>query len=165
MKKTLPLIMALVFSVVLAGCSQAQPESETTPAADEAMMEGEARDGDEAMMDGEESADGEAMEGEAMMDGEVTKMTLDSFGFGYSEETITAAPGETIELTLTNSQGMHDWVIDEIEGAKTEVIEQGETDTITFTIPEDAEPGTEYEYYCSVGNHREQGMVGTLIVE
>jgi azurin len=40
----------------------------------------------------------------------------------------------------------------------------GEETSVTFTIPEDAEPGTEYAYYCSVGNHRAQGQEGVLRV-
>ena len=57
---------------------------------------------------------------------------------------------------------MHDWVIDEFS-ARAKQIQAGETDTVEFVANK---KGT-FEYYCSVGNgfHRQQGMVGKLIVE
>ena len=55
---------------------------------------------------------------------------------------------------------MHDFVIDELN-VKSEIIKSGETGEVEFT------PDTigEFEFYCSVGQHRANGMVGTLIVE
>jgi plastocyanin len=86
--------------------------------------------------------------------------TLDSFNYGYSMEEIRVPAGTEVTINLTNSGGFHDWVVDEF-GAATEKISAGDTTSVTFTADT---PGT-YEYYCSVGNHRAQGMVGTLIVE
>jgi plastocyanin len=52
----------------------------------------------------------------------------------------------------------------EIEGGgeefETEVLQGGQTAELQATL----EPG-EYEWYCPVGNHAEQGMKGTLTVE
>ncbi|MEX0647040.1 MAG: plastocyanin/azurin family copper-binding protein [Balneolaceae bacterium] len=45
--------------------------------------------------------------------------------------------------------------------AHTEVLGDGESDTITFTVPD--EPG-EYVFVCSFPGHFQGGMVGTLIV-
>lgn len=94
--------------------------------------------------------------------GPTSSYTVDSFSFGYSIERLEATPGETVTINLTNSGGSHDFVIDEL-GVATAIIGTGETDSVTFTIPEDA-AGETYEFYCSVGNHRELGMVGELIV-
>lgn len=95
-------------------------------------------------------------------DAEMKKITLDSFEFGYDQKTITVKQGDTVEVTLTNSGKMpHDWIVDEFAGAKTKQIKNGETDTITFVADK---KGT-YEFYCSVGQHRKNGMVGTLVVE
>lgn len=96
------------------------------------------------------------------LSGPTSSYTVDSFSFGYSIERLEAAPGETVTINLTNSGGSHDFVIDEL-GVATTIIGTGETDSVTFTIPEDA-AGETYEFYCSVGNHRELGMVGELIV-
>lgn len=92
--------------------------------------------------------------------GEEVVVNLDGFNYGYSEETITVSEGDTVTVNLTSSDGFHDWVVDEFDAA-TERIQEGETTSVTFV----ADAAGEYEFYCSVGNHRAQGMVGTLIVE
>ncbi len=95
-------------------------------------------------------------------DTEVQAMTftIDAFNFGYSQEEIRVPIGTEVTINLTNSGGFHDWVVDEF-GAATGKISAGSTTSVTFIADES---GT-YEYYCSVGNHRAQGMVGTLVVE
>jgi plastocyanin len=93
-------------------------------------------------------------------DAEVKEFTLDAFSFGYSQEELVVNEGDTVTINLTNSDGFHDWVLDEFD-AETEQISEGETTSVTFVA---GEAGT-YEYYCSVGQHRANGMVGTLVVE
>jgi plastocyanin len=102
----------------------------------------------------------------AMVEGEVEEgrvITMEMGAFYYSQETIEAEAGETLTITIENVDGFHDFVIDELEVAS-EQVNEGNSVTVTFTIPEDAS-GQKYEYYCSVGNHRAQGMVGTLMVK
>jgi len=55
---------------------------------------------------------------------------------------------------------MHDFVIDEL-GVQSERVSLGEVTTFEFSTNE---LGV-YEYYCSVGSHRAQGMFGAFIVE
>ena len=86
--------------------------------------------------------------------------TLDSFNFGYSETEIRVKQGDTVTINLTNSDGFHDWVVDEFSAATEKIREGGET-SVTFVADQ---TGT-FEYYCSVGSHRANGMVGNLIVE
>lgn len=94
--------------------------------------------------------------------GAVKEFTLDSSEFKYDVKTIAVKKGETVKLTLTNSGSMqHDWIVDELTGAKTKRIKNGETDTITFV----ADKAGVFEYYCSVGQHRANGMVGKITVE
>lgn len=154
--------LIIIGSIIFAGCSQQADTTENTPADSETAAD------TTGTLDTMEAADvtDDAMEADdAMMaEGEATQMTIDMFSFGYSEMELTGKPGETFEITLTNSGGNHDFDIDELN-VDSEVIGEGETTSVTFTIPEDAEPGTEYAYYCSVGNHRAQGMEGTLTVE
>ncbi|MGY6530837.1 MAG: cupredoxin domain-containing protein [Cyanobacterium sp.] len=69
--------------------------------------------------------------------------------------------GSTMEITLCSTGGTHDWVVDELGVATEQVSEGGECSTVEFT----ADQVGQFEYYCSVGNHREEGMVGVLIVE
>ncbi|WP_156162386.1 cupredoxin domain-containing protein [Demequina iriomotensis] len=66
----------------------------------------------------------------------------------------TTVPAGTIELVLSNDGTMaHDLVLEGDPGGATAVIEAGESDSFEVTL----EPGT-YTLYCSVGNHRAQGM-------
>ncbi len=80
--------------------------------------------------------------------------------FYYKPNEIKVKAGEKVTITFKNVEGVHDFVIDELN-VKTQKIKSGETETVEFT-PEN--PGS-YEFYCSVGNHRAMGMKGTLIVE
>ncbi|MBP9758240.1 hypothetical protein KBD45_00970 [Candidatus Dojkabacteria bacterium] len=89
------------------------------------------------------------------------KITVDSTSYKFEPNVIEAKPGEIVQITLNNIEGFHDLVIDELN-VKTKQIKDAGTDQVTFTIPEDTEVGTTYEYYCSVGKHREMGMVGVL---
>lgn len=88
------------------------------------------------------------------------EFTIDSFSYGYSMEEIRVNEGDTVTINLTNSNGLHDWVVDEFNAA-TETIRAGEETSVTFV----ADKAGTYEFYCSIGNHRAQGMVGKLIVE
>jgi plastocyanin/mono/diheme cytochrome c family protein len=78
--------------------------------------------------------------------------------FAWSQTEITAKPGDTI--TFVNAGlSEHDVTVDELG-----IHEVLTPEPVTITIPEDAEPG-EYEFYCSVPGHRENGMTGTLTIE
>lgn len=97
---------------------------------------------------------------EMTAEGDVQEVTVEGSEFKFSPATLTFKKGQTVRLTLKNVGKMpHDWVVDEL-GVRTKTIPSGDTDTIEFT-PEKA--GT-FEYYCSVGQHRANGMVGTLTV-
>lgn len=86
------------------------------------------------------------------------EVTGSNFKFDPTE--ITVKKGDTVRIVFTNSDGMHDFVIDEFD-ARTQVLKDSESETIEFVANE---AGT-FEYYCSVGDHRAMGMVGNLIVE
>ena len=69
--------------------------------------------------------------------------------------------GDTVRIVYESVGGMpHDFVVDGIEGARTQIWQPGEGETIEFV----ADVAGEFEYYCSVGAHRAQGMVGRFIV-
>ncbi len=88
----------------------------------------------------------------------VVKVEAGSFYFNPKE--IRVKVGDKVGIELTAKDMMHDFNIDELE-VDGPVIKAGETTTIEFT----AEEVGEFEYYCSVGQHRANGQVGTLIVE
>ena len=67
--------------------------------------------------------------------------------------------GDTVRIELKSGQGFHDFVIDEFN-ARTKQIRDGESSSVEFVADK---KGT-FEYYCSVGSHREMGMKGKLIV-
>ncbi len=80
--------------------------------------------------------------------------------FEFSVKEMRVKKGDTVQVVFTNGGGFHNWVIDEFN-ASTKQISAGQTETIEFV----ADKSGIFEYYCSVGNHRQQGMVGKLIVE
>ena len=88
------------------------------------------------------------------------EITVMAKNFSFTDNEIRVKAGQKVILTLQNDEGFHDLVIDEFDVA-TRQIAAGQKDTVEFTP---LEPG-EYEFYCSVGDHRAMGMVGTLIVE
>lgn len=94
--------------------------------------------------------------------GEVKVFDIEGKPFEFSLKEIRVKEGDRVRITFKNTQGMHDWAIDEFN-ARTKQIQAGESDTVEFMA---SKKGT-FEYYCSVGNgfHRQQGMMGKLIVE
>ena len=91
---------------------------------------------------------------------QTVEITVTSRGFDFTPEEIRVNLGDRVVLTYENGGGFHDWVLDEFDAA-TRQISGGQSQTIEFV----ADKAGEFEFYCSVGNHRARGMVGTFIVE
>ncbi|MDO8471136.1 MAG: cupredoxin domain-containing protein [bacterium] len=89
----------------------------------------------------------------------VKEFSVDAAPFSFSPSTISVNKGDTVKITVKNVNGTHDFKIDEFN-VSTRTLNIGETQTITFV----ADKTGSFEYYCSVGNHRAMGMVGTLTV-
>lgn len=88
-------------------------------------------------------------------------VTISGSEFSYEPATISAKVGQSVTVVYTNvGKYPHDFVIDEL-GVKSQTIKAGETETFTFTP---SKAGT-FAFYCSLPNHREKGMVGTLSVQ
>lgn len=92
--------------------------------------------------------------------GTVKEFVVKGANFSFSPSTMTVNKGDRVRIVFENSGGMHDWVIDEFS-ARTKVIQSGQIETIEFT----ADKSGTFEYYCSVGTHRQMGMKGTLTVK
>lgn len=90
----------------------------------------------------------------------VKEFTVEGTNYKFVPDTILVNKGDTVKINFKNTQGFHDFVVDEF-GAATKQIKDPSTETITFVADK---VGT-FEYYCSVGKHRTMGMKGTLTVK
>lgn len=82
--------------------------------------------------------------------------------YSFAPSVIEVMPGEEVTINLYNEEGIHDFIIDEFDVHSEHADVAGQELSVTFIVPEDASGA--YEFYCSVGDHRERGMVGTLQV-
>jgi plastocyanin len=90
----------------------------------------------------------------------VKTFTVEGSNYSFSVPEIRVNKGDTVKIVFTNKNGIHNWVIDEFS-AHTPQISSGQSATVQFV----ADKAGTFEYYCSVGNHRQMGMKGNLIVE
>lgn len=83
---------------------------------------------------------------------------------GYSPATLSAPSRAKVTIDFTNGDQnrltTHDWILEGVSGAATTQIESGQRTSVTFTAP----PPGEYAFFCSVMDHRQRGMVGTMTV-
>ena len=93
-------------------------------------------------------------------DSAVNVVSVEGGMYYFRPDVIRAKKGEKVKVTLTSAGGTHDFVINEFD-AKTERAGTGESISVEFTPDK---TGT-FEFYCSVGNHRQMGMKGVLVVE
>lgn len=98
----------------------------------------------------------------AIVKAEVTvkSFTVTGGNFKFAPAAITVKQGDKVRITFKNEDGFHDWKIDEFNAA-TKKINAGAEETIEFV----ADKKGSFEYYCSVGSHRQMGMKGTLVVQ
>lgn len=96
----------------------------------------------------------------AATNSQIKEFTVTASNYKFDPVEIKVKKGDRVRVTFKNSAAFHNFVIDELN-VKTSVIGSGKVETIEFTADK---IGT-FEYYCSVGNHRQLGMVGKLIVE
>lgn len=92
-------------------------------------------------------------------DANTVVVNISGKNFEFSQDTIEVKKGQTVTVNFTSEDGFHDWVVDEFSAATSQV-NTGESSSVTFV----ADKVGEFEYYCSVMQHRQMGMVGKLIV-
>lgn len=92
-----------------------------------------------------------------VLTGENFKFMMD----GSDNPDIKVNQGDKVRIEFSSAQGFHDWIIDEFSVATAQI---GDTNESTFVEFIASEKGT-FEYYCSVGQHRANGMKGNLIIE
>ena len=91
-----------------------------------------------------------------VLSGENYKFMMD----GADNPELRVKAGDIVRIEFTSTNGFHDWKVDEF-GAATERVQTGGTTSVEFV----ADKAGTFEYYCSVGQHRANGMKGNLIVE
>ncbi|MDL1953276.1 hypothetical protein FBR07_03795 [Candidatus Uhrbacteria bacterium UHB] len=93
---------------------------------------------------------------------EPTVLTFDVAGgnFWFTPDEIRVKKGDTVKIHFVNAGGFHNFVLDEfnVDFAPNKT---GERYDVEFV----ADKAGSFEYYCSVGAHRQMGMKGVLIVE
>lgn len=90
----------------------------------------------------------------------VKEFTIDGSNYSFSLKEMRVKRGDTVKIVFNNKDGFHDFTLDEFN-VKTKQISAGANETVTFV----AEKVGSFEYYCSVGQHRKNGMKGNFIVE
>ncbi len=163
--KQISIIVLVLISLLLVGCSSQETMPETTP------VEGNSGevvdDNTQEVVDQNKEVENTSADENQVEQGSVDSQSgvdrvieIDAFNFGYSEEEIRVKQGETVRIIMTSTDGTHDFVVDELN------IQSGviSTNGVTEVEFEATQTGV-YEFYCSIGSHRQAGMFGTLIIE
>lgn len=151
------LIIGIVVVIVVIGAGWFLLKDQMMPATAPETMDQTALPSDSSMM--EASPVGMMESTDSAAEG-VKEFTITGSNFKFDMSEIRVKAGDTVKITFKNSQGFHDFVIEEFNVA----IKQGNgpsEETVTFV----ADKAGTYEFYCSVGQHRAMGMKGNLIVE
>jgi plastocyanin len=90
----------------------------------------------------------------------IKTFVVEGADYSYSPSIIKVALGSTVVINFKVKTGTHDFKLDEFDVATNQIGEEDE-EQVEFVANK---KGT-FEYYCSVGQHRKNGMVGKLIVE
>ena len=102
-------------------------------------------------------------DGDQVQEGEdigIEIVSIEAGSFYFEPNEIRVSVGDTVRIEMTASDAMHDFVVDEL-GINIPVTTSGSTGIVEFVASE----AGEYEYYCSISDHRQRGQTGTLIVE
>lgn len=91
---------------------------------------------------------------------ETRTITVTGSMFKFDPAEIRVKQGDTVKIIFKNAEGFHDFRLEEFSVA-TKQIQAGQEETVEFV----ANKTGQFEYYCSVGQHRQMGMKGTLFVE
>ena len=80
--------------------------------------------------------------------------------FEFSVKEIRVKKGDFVHINFTSTDSMHDLRVSEYNvGAAT--VSAGNSSSVEFA----ADKAGSFEFFCSIGNHRQMGMVGKFIVE
>lgn len=92
---------------------------------------------------------------------QIKEITVIGNDFSFNPPNIPIKAGEPVRITFKNEgKETHNLVIEGLN-KKTNTIGSGQIDVLEFIAPSNGI----YEFICSVGSHRVQGMIGKIIVE
>lgn len=80
--------------------------------------------------------------------------------YSISPAEVRVKKGTKVTFNIKNTNGFHNFIIDEY-AVVSKNLQAGGSTSVTFI----ADKSGSFEYYCSIGSHRQLGMKGTLIVE
>lgn len=89
----------------------------------------------------------------------IISIDISGKNFSFTPNTIIVNKGDRVVINFSSTDGTHDWTLDEF-GAKSKIVNAGEKTSISFL----ADKIGEFEYYCSVNQHRAMGMIGKFVV-
>ncbi len=142
------LVLLLLASLGLSGCTDSSDE---TPEVDDSTPDGS---------DGETPMD-TPTQGSVLS---IAAVGAYPFNPALDPPRFEVKAGSTVSITYTNDDMNplvgHDLRISGVD-EQTPNLANGESAELTFVV--DLEPG-EYPYWCTIGNHREQGMEGVMVV-
>lgn len=90
--------------------------------------------------------------------GNTREFTVHGSRFAFDVSDMTVNQGDTVKINFINDDGLHNICVDGYGCSST--IPENQTTVFQFK----ADRKGEFDFYCSVGNHREQGMKGDLTV-
>ena len=169
MKSQYLLVGLLALTVVAAGCLNGEADVQEQPDEDSEVPEDDSdtEEESEQVEETEEETDTTEEETEETSESEDEVRQVEITGFSdnsYDTEEVEVEQGETVEFVYNHDGGQHDLALEDGDGERvdgTSVLSaSGESDSFTYTFEEDGD----YEFYCSVGSHRGQGMEGSITV-
>lgn len=147
MNRNIVVLTLLVLTVVVSGCASLQGDNSPET-------------GNETPVDDPVDDDTDESDDEEADSDDVREIVVEGGNYYFDSDSITVQQGETVRFVLENVGGTHDLRIPAFT-AGTSVIQSGESESFQVTFDE---TGT-FDFLCSVGNHAQQGMTGTITVE
>lgn len=108
---------------------------------------------------GEETLEDNRIKSDGVTMGDIKQIEITASNFKFEPDSFAVSVGDTVSISFKNTEGFHDFSIDEFK-VKSKTIEAGAVEQITFVADK---KGT-FQFYCSIGQHKAMGMVGTLVV-
>lgn len=91
--------------------------------------------------------------------GGIKQGTIEIVNFKFTPDAFQVNEGDTITITIKSTQGVHNFVIEEL-GVRSKTLKEGESEEITF-VP--SKKGA-FKFFDSLGQHRAMGLEGTIVV-